>query len=499
MTTTIALRFPLGRFHANTWGHAVNEAVTEWPPSPWRLSRALYAAWKWRAPEIEEMDVRMALDVICDAPAYSLPRYSVGHTRHYMPDITSGKDKTFDAFVLVDPKEEILMQWQSHASSQSRAVLARLCESVSYFGRAESVADIRLCGEGEADAPELRWLYPGESETVAEPPSKVLVPLSPLDLRTLVATTTETRKARRVTPIGARWVSYPACSPDPPPPPSYARPSRVLEQRYRPKAILLRFAPSNDPHVLPAAKQAVLYGNTLHRAVIKKLKLRNLASETLSGKTSRLDPKSRDEDGKLNGRLVEPSSVLLDNHGHAHCIALDLDADRMLDSALIWAPCGLEDFELSVVSSISGLWLRRQDQQFERSFRRVRVFTESWGEPVDLVPELCKPSKKWESVTPFAPYRHVKIRRSMTEHEARETFERFLVTEVNRELLTRNLPEVREVKPVPGDWLSFRRKRRFSDSEVQGFGLSLTFDEPVEGPVALGALSHFGLGLFKPV
>ncbi len=31
----IALRFPLGRFHATPWGRHVNEGAPEWPPSPW--------------------------------------------------------------------------------------------------------------------------------------------------------------------------------------------------------------------------------------------------------------------------------------------------------------------------------------------------------------------------------------------------------------------------------------------------------------------------------
>ena len=40
MPVSVALTFPGGQFHATPWGHHVNEALPEWPPSPWRLLRA---------------------------------------------------------------------------------------------------------------------------------------------------------------------------------------------------------------------------------------------------------------------------------------------------------------------------------------------------------------------------------------------------------------------------------------------------------------------------
>ena len=43
----LAFRFPADRYHATPWGRNVNEADVAWPPEPWRLLRALIAAW-WR-------------------------------------------------------------------------------------------------------------------------------------------------------------------------------------------------------------------------------------------------------------------------------------------------------------------------------------------------------------------------------------------------------------------------------------------------------------------
>ena len=50
MPTTIAIRFPLGRYHATPWDRSVNEGAVEWPPSPWRLLRALVASYRNFAP-----------------------------------------------------------------------------------------------------------------------------------------------------------------------------------------------------------------------------------------------------------------------------------------------------------------------------------------------------------------------------------------------------------------------------------------------------------------
>ena len=53
MPLSIAVAFPAGRFHATPWGHHVNEGLPEWPPSPWRLLRALIATWKRKLNGVE--------------------------------------------------------------------------------------------------------------------------------------------------------------------------------------------------------------------------------------------------------------------------------------------------------------------------------------------------------------------------------------------------------------------------------------------------------------
>ena len=53
----IGIRFTAGRYSATPWGHQVNEGLIEWPPSPWRLLRALVAVWHRTLPEARQEDV----------------------------------------------------------------------------------------------------------------------------------------------------------------------------------------------------------------------------------------------------------------------------------------------------------------------------------------------------------------------------------------------------------------------------------------------------------
>src|SRR5438445_4158531 len=85
MPVIIRLRFPGGQYHATSWGRHVNEGVPEWPPSPWRLLRALVAVWRRTCPNISETQVRRILERLAHPPQFRLPPHNVAHTRHYVP------------------------------------------------------------------------------------------------------------------------------------------------------------------------------------------------------------------------------------------------------------------------------------------------------------------------------------------------------------------------------------------------------------------------------
>lgn len=465
MTTAIAIRFPLGRYHATPWGRAVNEAAVEWPPSPWRILRALYATWRWRCPDLPEEAVVATLSTLAEPPAFRLPRYAEGHTRHYMPDAThlagmskqgattaysdDAKDKAFDPFAAVDPAAEVVVRWPADLDHDSRKTLSRLCTSLPYLGRAESICDAHLLTAADEDGP---WLEPGSPSDLGQTPVRILVPRPPLDIAALVVRTPEVRRAGRLAPPGARWETYPPALPERPPPIARRRASRSAPV---PTSVRLRLA---GP-VLPATHEAVLYGHTLRRAVMDR---HGRPSPTLSGR----DPHAR-----------------RDGHRHAHYLVIDSDGDRLLDTAVAWASEGFTEEELIAFLSI------RRLMSGVPGFRPVRVAVEAVGSVAEVAPELTRVSPRWRSITPFAPYRH----------QARKATEDFVKEELYRELATRNMPVAKDIRVVSGDWLAFRRQRPGTKPNLRAMGLQIELAQPVGGPVVLGALSHFGLGLFGPL
>lgn len=454
MSTVVALRFPSGRYHATPWNRAVNEAAIEWPPSPWRLLRALYATWRTRAPELDAGSVLPALTALSPAPSFWLPRHGEAHTRHYYPDAAYGTDKVFDPFAVVDPRAEVLVRWPGVLDEGGRQAVDRLCRLLPYVGRADSLCSARLLDEGEASAvPAVGWSDPGDLGDLGSPAVRVLSPLVPLDLDAMLATTSDVRRAGRTTPPGARWVSYAAGAP-------VARPAAATSRQRPPsrvEAVRLRLGGA----VLPSVHQTVAYGSVLHAAAVHY----GPGSPTLSG---------FDDDGAARH----------DGHVHAHYLLLSSGNNRLLDTAVVWAPEGLAESDVEALARIRRLYTG------EPGFRAVRVAVESAGSAVVILPGHVRPCRTWQSATPFLPYRHAGKRQSLEE---------LLTAEVTRELNTRNQPAPDVVRLVPGDWTAYRRRRRLREGEMRGYGLQLEFAGPVHGPLVLGALSHFGLGLFRPV
>ena len=460
MPIVLELRFPWGRYHATPWGRAVNEATPEWPPSPWRLLRALYATWRWRLPELGAPVVEGLLADLATPPSFLLPRYGEAHTRHYYPDIRDGKDKVFDTFVAMDRGAAILVRWERETTGERRGALAALCTQLSYLGRAESICQARLV-EAEAGAGRGRaWSAPTEISDHLRPANGILVAEEPLDLDALTQTTVAIRSSGRRYPRGSRLVDYAL--------PSREIPSTAAPRRSRaPARPTVAWLALEGP-VLPSVGETVLVADLARKAA---LSCHGTTSPTLAGK--------------------DESGTPLQGHRHAHYLPRTRAGSRLLDSVAIWAPMGLTPREVEALARIRHLFGGRPDLDFVE----VRVALESLGDESNLLRELgaSSPARTWRSSTPFAPYRHRKARQSEAE---------FLTEEVARELGARGLPQecrVTKVAPEHEGWLSYRRQRPNKGPDLPVVGLELSFEEPVRGPIALGALSHFGLGLFLPV
>ena len=118
MTFTVAFRFPLGRYHATPWDRSVKEGAIEWPPSPWRIARALIAVWYDKCADLPEDDVRAVLAAVSQPPVYHLPA-TVGaatiqyHPRTGPPAKEQATGKVPDAFLAINPNTPIYATWDT--------------------------------------------------------------------------------------------------------------------------------------------------------------------------------------------------------------------------------------------------------------------------------------------------------------------------------------------------------------------------------------------------
>lgn len=499
-TVSIHVRFPAGRYHATAWGHHVNEGELDWPPSPWRVLRALVATWHNRARgEIPRERLASLVRKLSGPPAYHLPRCFVpGHTRHYMRDHQGKAGLVLDGFVAVphrggeDDAETLVIQWAGVMLGDSdREALRLLLERLTYLGRAESWCDAAL---GPAMACNVRPGEPQPSGTVR--PLELLALEPEAGLEELEQDTAGVRRAGATRPQGTRWLRY--WVPDSQP----AMASRAAPKLERPTLALFHLT-SPSRKRLPALTDAFDLAGTLRDALLARSE--GWHSDQLTGKDERGRP-------------------LQSGHRHAHYFPVDRSGQGLLDSCWIYAPTGLEPAACAAIGRLRALEVRRTAREgaVERSRdpeQLAQVVLLGIGAPRRFpgegqrVEPLLGPSKAWCSLTPFFPSRF--LPGALTAE--------VLTTEIRRELGRR--PEERlavlapsamvslRAEPAPyragghegrrpPRWSEYRRWRTARSGRTyqppcpSGAWLRIEFAEPVEGPLALGFGAHFGLGLF---
>lgn len=471
MSVTVAIRFPLGRYHATPWDRSVNEGAAEWPPAPWRLLRGLVATWYTRWPDLPAPVLDGLLEALGEPPSYRTPPVSSGHTRHYLPDLdhkkgeTGNTDLTLDPYLRVSRDEELLVHWEVEITEEQRATLGKLVELMPYLGRAESVCQARVL-DTEA-VPDQHWWRPTPdgAETV-----RLMAARRPVSRPALELTTVEMRRQRRTMPPGATWVTYGRAAADR----SSGGPSRAARYELTP-VTAVRFAVKSRAPLM--ATHGVLLADVARRRVIRKC------------------------DG--GPREVLGHERATTDHQHAHWLPVpDGSEQGRVETFLVWVPAGLTADEVAAIaaSDLRGLSGRLGgDQGYEvKGLPMVDLLLQAAG-PVDTVaPELCGPARRWRSLTPYLPVRHRK----------RESLDDYVRADVCKELAYRSCdPQQVTVwragadEGLPDRWARSFRRYRISENMTrarQGLGVQLEFRDAVSGPLALGQLSHFGFGLFAP-
>jgi CRISPR-associated protein Csb2 len=460
----LAFRFDLGRYHATPWGTHVNDGQVEWPPSCWRILRALYAVSRTNcALHAHRAGIDIALGTLATAaaPCYVLPPTETAHTRHYYPSRLysptrqGATDRVLDAFRAVAPEAELEVWWDAELDRAASTGLAAAAAALGHLGRSESICTGRLLtsrapdrfdaapvlGDGLDDAELVQLLCPGDDA----------------DLATLTVSVGALRSQRRLMPPGTQMIEYvlrASVGAAPGRPTSASRPT------------LARFRLTGGGR--PGIREAVAVGSAMRHSLqgIFGARHDHAASAIFSGRAG-----------------DEPRQ---DQHRHAHYLATTEDG-RRIDHVTVWAPEGFGSHEVGCLANVGSVRLAGLPEP-------LRVALTALGCVEDLVlPQLLGCSKRWRSLTPFGLIRHPKRRGGLVVDGPKD--------QIRRELAVRGgFPEPINIELCPGAWLEFRRTRPFVSrlEAARVVGAHVTFPEPVRGPVALGALCHFGLGLFVP-
>jgi CRISPR-associated protein Csb2 len=429
-------------------------------------------------------------------PTYRLPPATVGHTRHYMPikGWKRGLPQTslvIDAFVC--PQGPLGVIWPVNVDPAQERLLSDLLERLGYLGRAESRVRARLVASPDV-LPKGRDVSCQRKDADDEP-VRLLAPLPPTEyeawrqshpnapenlLTALCVETSKLEKENWTFPPGAQEVVY-------------WRPADALSPASRRQAdaggevpfanaALFTLTTDRKRDVLPLMERALPTMALFRRALLSKLSDGELvACPELTGKDAQGRP-------------------LQEGHRHAHYLPFSLDPRNRgrIDHVLVYARMGFGRAAQSALRRLRKTWAKGIDEIAVTliGIGDISLFRNVGG--VSL-PELGT-SAVWKSRTPFIPPRFLKARGKDS-----------LAGQVRAELHRRGLPDLAMAPSVarPTDrneaglearrfrhFLRTRQNARVSTPPPGAFHLTLTFQQPVQGPLCLGWGCHFGLGLF---
>lgn len=475
--SVLEIAFLAGRYHATAWGRNVNEGEPEWPPSPFRLARALVDMRFRRHANIDDSRLESALLLLTGSPRFSLPPTSKVAVKYYFDQGKTDGEKqgVLDAFVCMQKSATLYMELPQDVPTDALHVLGTLVASLPYLGRAESWIEARI----RPDLPEGRcWnCVPvqcddagtlTEVQTLLTPEAYADLPCLPMTgedgqkrscswLEALVLTTKDLRDDG--------WNR----------PPLLERHTYVLMEDERQE----RSAPSAScvPCCVTYAIRSIprlSVTRTLPLAERVRIGLMSQHKRCCGDDESRISP-------LFSGKNEQGNP--LQDHQHAFYWPCDTDGDGRIDHVRVLLPRGLTDEERMALEKLRHIWTQG-------------------AKLAELVFLHCLPLTSFAvartvvSATPVVLARHYKPNRG--------TFREWLETEVLRSCREQRLPEPVSIEAFPGlplrngtslSWDSFIRQRK-GQPPRHGYGFRLHFETPVPVPFALGSLAHFGLGLF---
>jgi len=172
---TLKITFPWGRYYAHPWGiNPTRLREAEWPPSPWRLLRALVSSWFRANPgQHPNADCIALIEAMGkELPEIGVGMVSFGHTVHWQPNFGSASAEEKSAASYKNTRHEnhfvavhgaVLFRWSNLALQPViRQMLETLLVELSYFGRTESLCNAEVCSD-EPSAGDVGWCRPSFS------------------------------------------------------------------------------------------------------------------------------------------------------------------------------------------------------------------------------------------------------------------------------------------------------------------------------------------------
>lgn len=533
---TLRLTFPWGRYHAHPWGlNPARLREAEWPPSPWRLLRALAAGWfrayGGEAPTQELLTLLESLGK--ELPDIAIGPASFSQTVHWQPNFAAA-DKAAASYKrtrhenhFVATESPVFFRWKNRILDEQ--LFRDILPHVSYFGRAESLCRLEL-GDGD-ELPLGGWCQPCLDDErpirrIAENCRDVFCP-DPQDFRAADLWSrrvgrdesdpnnapphlVEDLLAHQPMPDGARWVSYEMPE---------GWPGRWVVRV--PKSVRRKTVPS------PAPRIAHYLRFSLQCRVPISLKFTVPLAEQF--RRNALGLFDRANDGAMSFALSGHNRPEDARGEHQHAFYLPLGTDRahpgLLNELHVWCPYGFTQAEIEALMRVG-----RLDWGSGRYPVRPVLTAVS-----NTVPKECPistgqiSSRIWRSRTPFVPPRYfyrgnlhgAKLKaKDAPEQQLAQCLQRAGIDtpgEVRRltpsGIAQQSIPSltdwdivrapegddtsltdsvVTEVH-VPADAVKTEKTRRI------GLFFEITFDAPVAFYIpAFGHSSHFGLGQFFP-
>lgn len=473
----LEILFPAGRYHATAWGRNVNEGEPEWPPSPFRLARALVDMRFRRHADIGDEQLQDALLLLGGSPRFSLPPFGKSTVKYYQDQGKNPLERqpVLDAFVCVG-KEDALYMELPMARSEALRTLEKLLLSLPYLGRSESWISARVCDS----LPDRRaWnCVPVAHSVQLEEMLHVQTLLDPrqYDLLPYLPYTGAGRKKRHCTWLEALTLST----------------STLLKNGWNRHPLLgqCTYAMTVEEHPSvpqPSTQEGPVCVTYAIRSMplLKVTQTLFLADRVRAALMSRHKQCCGNDPARVSqlfsGKDADGKPLI--GHRHAYYWPCDTDRDGKIDHVRIFLPRTPTQDERHALEDLRKIWVEQRDL-------------------AELVFLHCLPEKELPtarivvSATPVVFGRHYKSSKGSPWDWVQE--------ETRRACRDQGLPEPMEIEPLPFlpvrngalfSWPSFRTQRK-GEGFQQAFGLRLRFAEPVPVPFALGSLAHFGLGLF---